>query len=407
MHRPRPEGRLVEKTFPNGATTRYTYNPDNTLARVVNRVGASDDSILSRHDFRYDGVGNRITHLECIGATATPYAYDPLNRLLQVSKSATGAVLESYTYDPLGNRLAKTSGSAATYYRYDAANQLTQTCADAGCTTPTGAFTYDLSGNLVTRTDGPTTTMAYDAENRLAWINVAGQVEQSYAYDDQGCRIRKTVGGTTTQYLYDGANILAEYSTWAAPTAHTTHGPGIDAPLIRATSSGAQYYHADGLGSVVALSNANSGTDATARFDAWGVRIGGTGTIPVYGYTGREPDETGLIYYRARYYDPALGRFTQRDPIGLNGGVNLYAYVNANPVNFTDPMGLMMVSQVQASQATAAASPTDPATSITAACQCLSNVYAAATGTGGTVTDAGRLRVVLSLQRGTLVGVDR
>ncbi|HYB72134.1 MAG TPA: hypothetical protein VED18_02085, partial [Candidatus Sulfotelmatobacter sp.] len=145
----------------------------------------------------YDGVGNRITHLERIGATTTPYAYayayDPLNRLIQVSNSATGAVLETDTYDPLGNRLTKISGSVATYYRYDAANQLTQTCADAGCVTTTGTFTYDLNGNLVSRTDGPATSMAYDAENRLAWISVAGQPEQTYAYDDQGRRIRKTV----------------------------------------------------------------------------------------------------------------------------------------------------------------------------------------------------------------------
>jgi RHS repeat-associated protein len=59
------------------------------------------------------------------------------------------------------------------------------------------------------------------------------------------------------------------------------------------------------------------------------------------GFTGREPDEMGLIYYRARYYDPAVGRFTQRDPIGLQGGINQYAYVNNNPINYTDPLGLM------------------------------------------------------------------
>jgi RHS repeat-associated protein len=100
-----------------------------------------------------------------------------------------------------------------------------------------------------------------------------------------------------------------------------------------------QYYHQDGLGSVVALSTPAGATEATQRFDAWGNKTVGAGTIPLYGYTGREPDATGLTYYRARYYDPTVGRFTQRDPIGLSGGINLYAYVNNNPVNATDPSG--------------------------------------------------------------------
>ena len=79
----------------------------------------------------------------------------------------------------------------------------------------------------------------------------------------------------------------------------------------------------------------------TASYDAWGNSLAALGTIPLYGYTGREPDATGLIYYRNRYYDPMIGRFIQRDPIGMDGGINLYAYVNGNPVNFTDPMGTL------------------------------------------------------------------
>ena len=103
----------------------------------------------------------------------------------------------------------------------------------------------------------------------------------------------------------------------------------------------ASYYHADGLGSIVALSNSTDTTTQTQRFDAWGNKLSGTiAQGAQFGYTGREPDETGLIYYRARYYDPAVGRFTQRDPIGLQGGINQYAYVNNNPVNYTDPLGL-------------------------------------------------------------------
>jgi RHS repeat-associated protein len=88
------------------------------------------------------------------------------------------------------------------------------------------------------------------------------------------------------------------------------------------------------------MSNKANTTNVTQRFDAWGNKIAGAVNIPQYGYTGREPDETELVYYRARYYDPAFGIFTQRDPIGLQGGINQYSYVNGNPVNFVDPMGL-------------------------------------------------------------------
>src|SRR5690606_20003110 len=80
----------------------------------------------------------------------------------------------------------------------------------------------------------------------------------------------------------------------------------------------------------------------TQRFDAFGQKLAGTGTVPTYGYTGREPDATGLVYYRARYYDPSIGRFTARDPVGYLDGLNRYAYVGNNPINFTDPNGLLM-----------------------------------------------------------------
>ena len=190
-----------------------------------------------------------------------------------------------------------------------------------------------------------TTTLTYDALNRLTQVAKTGQATQTYVYDDQGRRIQKTVGSTVTNYLYSGPDIVSEYgSTWGSSSALYTHGPNMDDPIIRSTTTNTQYYHQDGLGSVVGVSNSSGTTDATARYDAWGNLLSGTGSIPQYGYTGREPDETGLVNYRNRYYDPSIGRFTQRDPIGMNGGLNLYAYVANNPTNLTDPMGLLPIS---------------------------------------------------------------
>ena len=159
--------------------------------------------------------------------------------------------------------------------------------------------------------------------------------------DALGRRVQKSVAGTTTNYLYSGQKLLAEYDpSWGLPNTQYVHGPGIDNVILRATSTAAQYYHQDGLNSVVAVTNNLGATDATQRFDAWGNKLSSTGTAPHFGYTGRELDETGLVFYRARYYDPTLGRFNRRDPIGHAGGLNLYAYVGNNVINALDPTGL-------------------------------------------------------------------
>ncbi|MRS05091.1 hypothetical protein EG832_18040, partial [bacterium] len=164
----------------------------------------------------------------------------------------------------------------------------------------------------------------------------------SYAYDPFGRRIEKNVNGTITNYIYDNEDILMEYDGSGSLITKYTHGPGIDEPLAVEQGANKYYYRADGLGSIVAITNAAGATVKTYAYDSFG-RITQSGSIDQpYTYTGREYDtETGLYYYRARYYDPKAGRFITRDPISFAGGdVNLYAYVRNNPVNFTDPNGL-------------------------------------------------------------------
>lgn len=332
-------GRLTEKWLlgatAGGVNTRYAYNDDNTLQSILNRTYGG--AVISHNDYTYDPVGNRKTATEKAGAYTTP----PLS--------------EAYGYDPLGNRSYKSDGSATFYYVHDAANQLKEVRLNTPTGPLSGALIYDAHGNLIQKCEGGTvttsatactgttvTTLSHDAYNRLVQVQKTGLATQSYQYDHQGRRISKTAGAATTHYLYNGDNIHAEYTAWSAAAASYTHGPGTDDPLIRATPTTNQYYHKDGLGSIVAMTDSNSATTGTQLYDAWGNKLAVTasGTIAQYGYTGREPDETGLIYYRARYYDPSVGRFTQRDPSGFNGGLNLYAYVGGNPINATDPTGL-------------------------------------------------------------------
>jgi RHS repeat-associated protein len=133
--------------------------------------------------------------------------------------------------------------------------------------------------------------------------------------------------------------VLVEYENGALKRRYV-HGPGIDEALSVVDASGSYYLHADRLGTVEAVSNSSGQVVSTIGFDSFGEATGALASA--FGFTGREFDsETGLYFYRARYYSPSLGRFTSKDPIGLDGGdVNFYGYVGNNPVNYTDPWGL-------------------------------------------------------------------
>ena len=345
-------GRLKEKWLPNGVNSRYAYNTDNTLTQVVNR--SLTTTIISQDDYLYDAYANRRQQISNIGGTALTHAYtfDALDRLLTVKQTAPldATKDEAYSYDPLNNLTTRAIGTpvtATTAFVHDAANQLLE--ARNGTTAgallsgnvfdANGSLTKKCVGGTVTRTatdctatGGTTTSLTYDTLDRMTQA-VAGATTESYAYDQEGKRIRKVSGATTTNFHYMGPDIYAEYgTTFTAQNAITTHGPGNDDPILRQTGTGptaiAKFYHQDGLGSVVAVSTETGTTDGTQRFDAWGNKTTVTGAaVATYGYTGREPDASGLTYYRARYYDPASRRFTQRDPIGFDAGDNRIAFI--------------------------------------------------------------------------------
>jgi RHS repeat-associated protein len=113
------------------------------------------------------------------------------------------------------------------------------------------------------------------------------------------------------------------------------HGAGIDEPLAMTRDNEIYYYHADGLGSIVALTDKKQRVVESYEYDSFGNLKDNAKSMQPFTYTGREWDkETELYYYRARYYDPMEGRFIQKDPIGFAGGINLYSYVGNNPLNY-------------------------------------------------------------------------
>jgi RHS repeat-associated protein len=196
----------------------------------------------------------------------------------------------------------------------------------------------------MTKTEGSnTTTYSYDYENRLVSASNA-TTAAAYGYDPFGKRLAKTVNGTTTYYLYDNEDIIAEYDGGGALKASYLHGQGIDEPISMTRGSNTYFYTFDGLGSVNELTDSSGSVAESYAYDAFGNLQTPPTTGNVYTYTGSEYDlETGLYYYRSRYYDPTIGRFITKDLLSGElknpSSFNAYLYVSNNPINFVDPFG--------------------------------------------------------------------
>ncbi len=164
----------------------------------------------------------------------------------------------------------------------------------------------------------------------------------SFKYDPFGRRIYKSSSSGTSVFAYDGDNLVEETNSAGTVVGRYTQTQEIDEPLAMLRSGATSYYHADGLGSVTSLCNSAGAIANTYAYDSFGKLTASTGSITnSFRFTGREFDtETNLQFSRARYYDPSAGRFLSQDPIGFNGGVNAYAYVQNNSPTFADPLGL-------------------------------------------------------------------
>jgi RHS repeat-associated protein len=247
-------------------------------------------------------------------------------------KSATypGQTTESYSYDAAGNR---TSSHRSATHTYQPFNKLVSTS--------TASYTYDNNGNLLTKTDATGTWQyRWDYENRMTQATRPDGVTVSYKYDALGRRVQRTPSNAaSTNYIYDGEEVVKD-SLSDGTTVDYWNGLGVDNKIRQVRTPGRTFYYLqDHLGSTRALTEANGSVFEQMTYDSFGDSAGSVRTR--YGYTGRERDElTGLYYYRARWYDPQVGRFISEDPIGFGGGANWYAYVANSPLNFSDPSGL-------------------------------------------------------------------
>ena len=178
--------------------------------------------------------------------------------------------------------------------------------------------------------------MTPTATSRNRLVRLTGPaLSASFVYDAVGRRIAKTINGVTTHFLYDGPDLAQEVMD-GVPTRYLRL-PFVDAPVARADDA---YYLTDHLGSVLALTDATGAISTRYVYDPFGLAtVEGAAADNPLQFTGRENDGTGLLYYRARYYAPALHRFLGQDLLpGL--GANRYAYVGNSPLLGLDPFGL-------------------------------------------------------------------
>jgi RHS repeat-associated protein len=346
----------LSRTYRNGTTSAYTYNANNWTTNIAH----NNPAVFAQFGYAYDNEGNKQYENKTQDPTHSEgYQYDDTYRLINYevgtlvgSTITLPSTQTSYSLDPVGNWNSKTANSITQTRQHNADNELIKIDAQS--------LTYDNNGNM--QNDGAY-SYAYDEENRLIAVTRVSDstVVVQYQYDALFRRVQ-TIGDpagipSTTVYYYDASRIIEDRNSLAVTSQTYVYGNYIDEVLTMDAGGNTYYYHQNALWSVEAITDGAATPVERYAYDAYGgaTVTDGTGTpVPqnAWGtphsaisnpwmFTGRQLDEeTGLYYYRERFYDPVKGRFIQRDPDGYVDGMNLYQYVESNPINSIDPTGL-------------------------------------------------------------------
>ncbi len=324
-------GHLSRGDNGNGTFTTYGYDTAGQLLHLVNY--RADGTINSSFDYAYDAAGHRTSETTLEGTTS--YEYDAIGQL-------TAAILPTgrsiaYHYDAAGNRTSVEDGSMTTNYATNTLNEYTA----AGSAT----YRYDAAGNLTAKTvNGVTTSYHYDVENHLISVTTPSE-SWSYQYDALGNRIASVHDGARIEYQLDPTgqvNVAAEYDASGNLIADYTYGLGLESQINPGGSS--WYYDYNAIGSTAGLTGTAGAYVNKYSYLPFGETLSSTETVAnsfeYVGQWGVTDEGNGLDFMRARFYSAGEGRFVQTDPIGINGGINLYEYVSNSPVNLTDQSGL-------------------------------------------------------------------
>ena len=344
--------RPITATTAAGAIT-YGYN---TASQLTSMTPASRPAVAYGYDsagrlqtitqgtdtftYAYDAI-SRVASLQRPNGITTNYSFDAasqLTRLHHVGSQSQSIEDFAFTYNQDGqitgrSSIAGTTGlpAAASPAPADAANRISQSGA--------ATYSFDAEGQTGSKTDpSGSTQYQFDARGRMTSATLPNGNVVSYSYDAVGRRASRTASGSTTTFLYDGLDVVLDQNGDGSLTDYL-NGPGIDNKLKQSSGSSPLYFLQDQLGSTTALTDPSGNVVEQEQYDPFG---GGSGSaLTRYDYTGRERDpDTGLIFYRARWYDPSQGRFITQDPIGVAGGLNTYLYAGDDPADLIDALGL-------------------------------------------------------------------
>jgi RHS repeat-associated protein len=320
--------------------TTFEYDQSGRLEHLTHADAAN--LALVDYLYSYDKAGQLVRSTQ--NAESMSYVYDPDSQLTTVLRA--GTEIETYRYDTNGNRTA--SSRHGDGYVVGPGNRIMSD----------GSFdyVYDAAGHTVVQSEiatGKTTEFEYDHRARLILartLNSEGVVldEVRYVYDADDRRIAIIVGEEATYTTYDGLTPWIDQTDDKDVTRYLS-GEAVDELLARLRPDGVSWYLTDVVGSIRDLADESGAISSHIEYDAFGNLL--SHTNPAAGdrfrFTGREFDrETNLYYYRARYYNPNLGRFLSEDPLAFDAGdANLYRYVNNAPLHHKDPTGLQTISE--------------------------------------------------------------
>ncbi|BDO42095.1 hypothetical protein CELD12_15850 [Cellulomonas sp. NTE-D12] len=340
------DGQVDTLTYPNGVATHHAYDTAGQTTAITSDTSAGTQ--LLKLAYAYDNAGqltsqtaDRSTGPRAPPTTATTtstYTWDPLGQLGQVTGTETGA----YGFTSTGQLTQLPDG---TTLGYDSAGQVTtRTAAAASDGTPgqVTSYTYNALGQRTGATTGDqATAYAYDQTGKLTSLTDPTGATSTYTYEASGLRSTTTTAAGTQRFVWDSTATVPELLSDG--THQYVYGVG-STPLAQVNADNSvDYLHTDQTGSVRSVTDHSGNVVADSDYSPYGtptdINDAPVSAVTPFGYAGQYTDPTGLLYLRARYYDPTTGQFLTIDPL-LATTHQPYAYTPGNPLQLTDPLGL-------------------------------------------------------------------